>query len=361
MACKDCLQNCDTIIQDRCVIYTGEEIPLLDICPGDSISQLEAAVVEKLLGLLDGTGVSPADVTVANCQWLKERLGALPPNMSNLFQLLIDASCTLKELIDDINTELDNNTVFNTACLTGLPADPSRDDILQAAITLLCSVKTTVDAIPSTYVQLSDLTNLVTQIVNEINGGGSTVAQNYAKMVPYVAYEYYGSLSNFDGTGKGLEPLGFEKVYLCNGQNGTPDKRGRVAVGAIRSVPGGALDAAVDPTVSTLNPNWGVNDKAGENNHTMTVPEMPTHSHPVTDPGHKHSINGQTGGDNNDNSNTTRFAGGDKGVNESGFFFTNTQACQTATTGITVGNTGGGQPHNNIQPSIAAYYIMYIP
>lgn len=361
MACKDCLQNCDKIVSDKCVQYTGPEIPELGICPGDSLYEFEAAIVEELLSFRDGTGITLDDLVTNGCTFMSDQLGALPKTIQNVLQILWDTGCTLKGLIDDIDEQLDSNPVFNTACLTGLPVNPTRDDILQAAITLLCQIKTTVDAIPSTYVKLSDLTSLVTIVVNNIispPGGG--VTQYNSRMIPYVAVPYFGSLSNFDANGAGQTALGFQKIYLCNGSNGTPDIRGRIVVGAVRNVPGLSLDTAVDP-INPGNPNWALNDKSGENTHLLTIPEIPAHSHNITDPGHKHNINGITGGDNNDNSNTQRFAGGDKGLTENGFFFTNTQACQLATTGITIDSVGGSQPHNNIQPSIASYYIMYIP
>jgi hypothetical protein len=56
---------------------------------------------------------------------------------------------------------------------------------------------------------------------------------------------------------------------------------------------------------------------------------------------------GQTGGDNNDNNNTDRFAGGDKGATESGFFFTTESQSK-----------GNGQPFDNRPPYLALAYIM---
>lgn len=360
MACKDCLLNCDTIISDQCVQYTGPEIEALGICPGDSLSEVEAAIIEKLLSFTGGSGIVLSDLITNGCTFMSDQLGTLPKSLLNILQILWTTGCTLKEMIDEIDSQISNNPVFNTACLTGLPANPTRDDILQAAVTLLCSIKTTVDLIPSTYVKLSDLTNLVTLIVNDINGGGGTVVQNYTKMVPYSIMAYYGPMSNFDGTGKGFSTLGFDKIYICNGNNGTPDIRGRVITGTVRNVPGGSLDAAVDPA-NPGNPNWELGMRQGTNTHTLTIPELAAHTHSVTDPGHTHNIYGITGGDDNNNNNTVRFAGGDKNQNESGFFFTNTQACQPAVTGITIDSSGGNQPHNNIQPSIGIPYIMYIP
>lgn len=347
MACQDCLKNCDPVASDQCV-YVTTDIPLLGICKGDPLSDFEAAIVDRLTTVMDGTGITLSDLTI-DCTFLTDILGVLPPTLSNLLQMLITASCTLKELVDTINTEIANNPSFDAGCLT-LGANPTRDDILQATVTLLCSIKTTVDAIPGTYVAITDLTSLVTTIVNNIIGTGSTPTFSQ-RMIPYVAYEYYGPMSNFDANGIGQTSLGFNKVYICNGANGTPDKRGRVATGAVRDVPGGGtLDPAVDPT-NPNNPNWAVSDKAGENKHTLTVNELPSHSHAVTDPGHSHffTFNLDQGG--------TRF--GSNWMKNDGN--SASKSTQSATTGITIAATGSGLAHNNIQPTIAANYIMYIP
>lgn len=58
------------------------------------------------------------------------------------------------------------------------------------------------------------------------------------------------------------------------------------------------------------------------------------------------TIPGQTGGDNNDHSNNTRFAGGDKGSNESSFFFD-----------MTVKTDGKGTAHENLPPFFTVAYI----
>lgn len=349
MACKDCLLNCPDIVSDQCVQYTGPAIPLLGICTGDPLSNFEAAIAAEVLGILDGTGIEPANVTIS-CTFLQDIIGVASPTLSNILQMLVTASCTLKDLVDVINAQIASNPVFNTNCLTGLPTNPTRDDILQAAVNLVCSVSTTVATILATYVKTSDLTTLVTQIINNVNGGGGTVVQNSSKMVPFTAFAYFGPLSNFDGAGIGITTLGFDKIYICNGANGTPDLRGRTVVGAVRSVPGGgALDAAVDP--ANGNPNWALNDRLGENTHLLSVAEMPTHTHGITDPGHKHQSRYRQNMAPQSGSSTQCWAN------------TNDQFVDTTSTmtGITLQTTGGSQPHNNIQPSYGAYYIMYIP
>jgi len=358
MACKDCLQNCPEIISDQCVQYTGPALGApFNVCTGDQLPVLEAALIANVAANSNGTGILPA-VTITGCTWLQQMFGILPLNLTNVLQVLINGECSLYSMIQVINAQISSNqngAVIDTACLTGLTTTPTTSEIIQAIITLLCSINTTVASFPTTYVRLADLTSLVTPIVNSIVGGNNF----NSRMVPFTAIPYFGPLSNFDSSGIGLASLGFLKVYLCNGQNGTPDLRGRVPVGAIRNVPGGSLDPAVDPTIDPNNPNWGLNDKAGENFHTLTVAEMPAHNHTYTDPGHVHPIIAT--GIAKSGHDTSPVYVVDNGADLAKGTSTFTNKVQNATIGITIGQTGGDQPHITIQPSVACYYIMYIP
>jgi microcystin-dependent protein len=194
--------------------------------------------------------------------------------------------------------------------------------------------------VDTNYVKLSELNNLITAYLASLP---ATTAY-YSKMIPYTAVEYYGSLSNFDITGAGIGD--WQQIYLCNGLNGTPDKRGRVGVGAIVGVGGGPLSSAVNPATPG-NPNYSILSTSGSNSVTLDVSQIPSHTHLLTDPGHTHTFQGavEPGG----GGEATR-----DGVQA-------TLSTNVATTGITIASTGGGLGHANIQPSIACYYIMYIP
>lgn len=353
MACTNCFENCgDNHTSDRCVEYTGDPIPSLNICKGDNLSIVETAIINGLISSLNGTGITLGDITLANCPYLLQKFIGKNPTLINFIQLLIDSECELKALIDAINTQLGSTATFSTGCLSGLPAKPTPNDILQALILDYCNIKGLVTAFPTTYVKLSDLTNLVTQIIANLGLTGGSTAIQYANYIPLkTAMPYFGDLSGFDNTGKGLAASGLLGLFLCNGLNGTPDLRGRSIVGAIKNVPGGSIDAAVDPSIA-INPNtnYAVFDRFGENYHLLTTSEIPAHTHTVNDPGHKHT---QTVFQAINNGGPVPVGFANTNNNLTGSYFT-----LNATTGITLASTGNGNRHYNVQPSIAALWII---
>ena len=108
-----------------------------------------------------------------------------------------------------------------------------------------------------------------------------------------------------------------------------PDPRSRVLGAA--GPGGGGLSAR------------NIGDAVGAETHTLTVNEMPSHNHGVTDPGHSHSYVNQPQVQNTDNAFSTESAADNVNV---------TQTSGTSTTGITINNTGGGLAHNNMQPTL---------
>ena len=343
--CTDCLDNCGGVIStDKCIKYTGPEIPLLGICTGDSLFEYEAAVVAQLEKLVDGSDIIISDLDLT-CNIVRDTLGAgTEPTLFNLIQALITIDCSYYNNIQNLNAVVFANFNFNLACLTGLTGSSTRDEILQAVITKLCSVNTRVTAIESDYVKATELCAKVSTCLAE-----NISTQYNSRMVPGVVYPYQGSLSNFDNTGKGLSSAGFDKVYLCNGLNGTKDWRGRSPIGAVNNVPGGTLDAAVDPSLITnAGTNYNLHQKVGTSNVTLTTLQIPSHTHGINDPGHTHQITGYVGG------GTSQFSAG------TGNFWFHNPDTEVSTTGILLNPAGGGQPHTNVQPSIACYYIIYL-
>ncbi len=82
-------------------------------------------------------------------------------------------------------------------------------------------------------------------------------------------------------------------------------------------------------------------ERGGQEAHTLNIPEMPAHTH---------VLNADNGG-----------AAGFDPTN--GFFAAPTlntygPAGNGTTTGLQVGNTGGSQPHNNMQPYLVLIFII---
>jgi microcystin-dependent protein len=375
--CDACYNGCVQIVSDQCVRYTGLDSIPLDITYGDNLQLVLDNIITNLVPLLTGEGDKILILESIRCAIVN---GYLPtPSEANtwtsaqLFNALVQVVCDLQTQIDAVDAEIAIlNANYDIDCLTGVTTSSDTHAIVQAIITRLCDTIADLAAleldVATNYVKLSDLDALIAAYLASQAGSGSI--QQYLKMVPFVAYEYYGPLSNFDGSGVGIPSLGFYKVYLCNGLNATPDKRGRVAVGAIDNVPpiNIGLDAAVNP-VFVGNPNYALFTTAGANSVVLLSSQMPSHSHTGTgtttvtlnDPGHFHF-----GGKTNDFGGASGSIGLSKNLPQN-------YATTTSTTGITVtsntpgnvaigiNNTGGGQAHANIQPVIAAYYIMYIP
>jgi len=120
-------------------------------------------------------------------------------------------------------------------------------------------------------------------------------------------------------------PVGW---VLCDGTNGTPDLRGRFIYGY------NPADTEIkDASGLLLRSKLKLRDVSGEEYHTLSINEMPSHTH-------SYWYRWWGGGDSN-RSNTP--AGDEWGKNDkkSDAFY-----------------TGGNKPHNNMPPYIVLAYIM---
>jgi microcystin-dependent protein len=362
--CSNCYNGCTEIVSDRCVKYTGIDVPVLGIQTGDSLSYVEQALITFLTSTLDGTGIKPIINDTIICDLVRQYLPTCGDlSLNDILTAVIKAACDLQEQIDAIvadivaiNNEIDTiEADYNVRCLVdGTPSiTPSSGThaILQATIDTLCALAL---ELSTNYINVD---NIDAYISAYISGTSSLVS---TKMIPYVAVPYFNpDLSNFDGTGAGIG--NWAKIYLCNGANpGVPDLRGRVLVGTTTGMNGGPLNSAVDPAIPG-NPPYTLGTTTGVNQVTLAPTQIPSHTHTATavstDAGHTHTYGNMITTQNGDQS----VPGG-----LTPYYTPNAGAVTSTgnaniTTNVTVNPFGGGLPHQNNQPAIGCYYIIYIP
>jgi microcystin-dependent protein len=119
-------------------------------------------------------------------------------------------------------------------------------------------------------------------------------------------------------------------TYGGNGQTTfqLPNLQGRVPIG-FGSAPGLS--------------SYQLGQAGGEEAHTLVVNEMPAHTHPVTI------------GASNEAPSANRPGGN---IPAEATAYSAPSAADATLGGVTAGLTGGGQPHNNMQPYLALNYII---
>lgn len=136
-------------------------------------------------------------------------------------------------------------------------------------------------------------------------------------------------LTWFSPTGLGLSGTRAFGYAICNGLNGTPDKRGLAAVGAV-DVP--ATGAGSLPTGVTT--NYGVGDVFGKEGVQLTAAQNGPHNHQY-------------------DRTSVEFTSG-LGAIQNGDGHTRTY------TPTNSGSSGTGEAHENRQPSRAALFVMVV-
>jgi len=363
--CTGCFDGCTQIVSDKCVKYTGNDILFLGIENGMPLSEIEEKLTDYLATVLNGSGIVPT-LPDPICDIVNDYLPTSGDiTLIHVISALISSACNLQEQIgilsSDVSTIEANYTIGS--CLSGVTASSGTHDVLQAVITELCTVSSAVDALQTALTAYVKIADIDTYIANYISTN-ITSTKPYTKMVPYVAVEYYGDMSNFtiDGTGVG----DWEQVYLCNGKNGTPDKRGVFPVG-VTKMGGGSYGGTV---------TYNAGDTGGVNAVTLSTAQMPAHTHNVTvtlsDPGHRHLFGSEDYINNGGYVIHSSIVPGNKGFQKTEdphlrhFYTKNTDGSNNLqTTGITASTTvthaGLGGSHENRPPYLACYYIMHIP
>lgn len=295
--------NCTNPVSSNCVIYQGDAIPALGICRGDTITEVMAVIIDELQNALDGTSITLSSLTY-NCSFITEQLAGKNKTLANLMQVLFDSSCTLKELIDDINNTLNSAQSYDTDCIT--PTSSTTQGVIQGIINKLCTLDESVTNITdslgtsSVTVKMTEISGntLINNIksgygVTKTGTGANAQVSFYGFVPPFCPIPCIANLSNFDSSGKGISGGAYDGFYICNGNNSTPDMRGYIFGGAttLPGISGPALQTTVDPT-NDATYAAAIGDRKGEVKHTLSTAELPSHSHSFANSTHSHTYPG---------------------------------------------------------------------
>lgn len=130
--------------------------------------------------------------------------------------------------------------------------------------------------------------------------------------------------------------------WAANKTIALPDWRGRALafLDDMGSTAAGRLTASYFGAVATV-----LGAAGGAESHTLTTAQLAAHTHAVTDPGHTHATTPSGAG---------VLGGAGPNTYGAGSLQPSSLSINSAVTGISIQNTGGGTAHNNTQPTMLA-------
>jgi len=283
--------------------------------------------------------------------------GEARPLLSTLFTNAVDASDRFVEItVKGIGASGADSTLLPRMRLLSSPYaylakySLSASTLVNAGFNVVSMTRTNVGINNASPASALDVNGTITG--SGLNVQGAATVTGAATLGTVTATSLTAGSISASGTitGYGTIPLGGIIMWsgatvpagwaLCDGSTvnsrATPDLRGRFVLGS---------GAGSGLTTRTLG------GTGGEENHTLSINEMPSHNHPLTDPGHTHTyydpISGQYQGLNHDSNGTA-------------VEYPASENTGSSRTGITMGSKGGGDAHNNMPPYYVLAFIMRV-
>jgi hypothetical protein len=237
--CRNCRDNYIAKATSNEISWQGDPVSELDVCIGDSLTQVGNIILEKIKDLLKGRGITLPDLTISDCEYIETLLDTDEKNLLNILNVYKTAICELKNTSDltvqNIN-DFTNVVGYTLGCLPALNpcTEPySFKQLIQAIIDKLCALNTQFASIASTILAAIEegtgnmlISGAVTTAGHNgyiTSGTGASAKVIFEAVVPpNCPILYRGSTSFFDVNGIGLPNTAYQGWYLCNGNNGTP-------------------------------------------------------------------------------------------------------------------------------------------
>ena len=146
-------------ISSNCVVWQGPDIPCIELCTGDTISDVVHAMATELCTILDTLEVSNYDLTCFNLQ------ACGPENFKDLIQFLIEQICSKEGIGLTKETPACPDCVVSVAeCfVTGNQTTMQLVDYVQLIGERICSIITELDLINT---QITDILIRLTNLEN---------------------------------------------------------------------------------------------------------------------------------------------------------------------------------------------------
>lgn len=146
------------------ITWNGPAIACLGICSGEKLNKVVAAIANKVCELTAPMDLSKLTLQCALDIFNKDEAGNR--TLANVLQLLIDNECGLKELIDNIQGQIDgiktDNLVLDLKCLSINPGYTT-ETVLQGLINAACELYGEVKTLDG---QLGNLDKRLTDHIN---------------------------------------------------------------------------------------------------------------------------------------------------------------------------------------------------
>jgi len=363
------------------VKYTGDPIPALGICTGDTLKEIEAIVLQKIIDYSTGTGITIPNIDLKACALFVDHVTCCEgcDDLPCLMEIIFESLCTLYTDITELQTAVNDLLIgpYNTGCLP-IATNSTLKVIIQSLITEFCKLQTRVSTLETTVNTITStlnttignfLLNAITSCTGTQNviktGSGATASIAFKGFAPIGSImPYGGSLSVFDPSGLGISGSGACGWALCNGNNGTVNMIGLVPLGTTDMVG----TAPIPPPLT-----MPINSIGGEYFHTLLNSEIPTV--PFSGTGnHSHRVRGVSVNTSTNGAGSNASFVLDVCTSVPGFPGVATNCAGTAnnvevwfdgrtsieSVAITGNIAGGGSKHENRMPYRALYYIQRI-
>ena len=186
-------------ISSNCVVWQGPDIPCIELCTGDTVSDVVSAMATELCTVLDTLKVSNYDLTCFNLQ------ACGPTDFQALIQFLIEKICELEGITPETrDTSGCPDCVVSVAeCfVTGTQTTMQLVDYVQVIGQRLCSLITEISVINSNIAEIwsaiIDLQNVIIPAPSQITTSSKctigSIAAGVATPTQIILEEFFDSL-----------------------------------------------------------------------------------------------------------------------------------------------------------------------